>query len=193
MKILIHFKKQQLNSFIEQIIQLHALYGIRSYELDAALLKYLETVQQFFKQIGASNEELSITELITYFKTAQNGINPRTLEKLKIGKRDNLLMAAFHCLNTTGAILKEHLDTTENLLEDARQTINNIVLNILQTNAIPKKTLQKITTMEDVELLWKKLCQDNQINLLNNKLKFSVTEKDIIILLDQQLALIKDK
>lgn len=192
MKVLVHFKKQQLNSFIEQLIQLHYLYGTRSYELDAALLQYLETVQQYYKQIGASNEELSITELTSYFKTAQSGIDPRNLEKLKLGKRDNVLMSAFHCLNTVGALLKNNLDTTKQVLADARQTINNILLNLMQSGTLTQKTIQRIKTIDQCEAMWNKLRQEQQINLLDKKLKLTITEKDIIILLDQQLTLIKD-
>lgn len=190
MKILAHYKKQQLDNFFNQIVQLHHLYGLRSYDLDTKLLQFLDQLQTYYKQIGVSNDELVICELISYYKTAQFGIDPKTSEKLKTGKRDNLLNAAFYCLNQVGSVLKSNLEEIITLLEDARQTINNILLSMIQTGHINSNDLIKIKTIDDVEIFWLQIIQDSQIGLIDKKLKQNLLQKDITIILDEQITLL---
>ncbi len=185
MKLLAHYLQKQLVSNMERLNHIHDQYVKRSYELDATLLSFLDECKTFFKQIGASNDELRINELISYFHTAKSGCNPHTLEKMKTGRRDNLMLAAFYCMNEAGNILKLNLENVDNKLLAASETLTNVLLSIIQSGRMTTKELFSYNTIDQCESLWRRLIKDPQIDLVDKKLKASVTGKDIYLLLDK--------
>ena len=184
MSLVLHYKKHEVNQFIDKLIHLHHLYSQNSYELDTKLVEFIEGCQDFYKKAGASNDELVFNELLSYYNTAQKGVNPITFEKLKIGKRLNTQIAAFYCLNEAGDHLKISLAKIEHLLEETTETLSNLLLNVVQTGAMTDEQLLKVDNLEKCEALWNELIKDKQINIIALKFKTKLHLQDIYILLD---------
>lgn len=191
MNTIVHYNKQKVNLLIEKLIFLHELYVQNSYDLDATLVEFLKTCQEFYKKTGASNDELVFNELLSYYNTAQKGVNPRTFEKLKVGRRLNTQTAAFYCLNEAGNHLKRSLEKGNILLEEATETLSNILLNLVQTDAISLEQLYKADSLEKCEVLWNELIKDKQINIIALKYKMKLHLQDIYILLDTIITKMK--
>lgn len=191
MNIVVHYNKLQIELFIGKLIHLHQLYAQNSYELDAALVEFLKDCQEFYKKTAASNDELVFNELMSYYSTAQKGIDPRSLEKLKIGRRLNTQTAAFYCLNEAGNHLKNTLEGTSSLLGEATETLSNILLNVVQTGAISLEQLYKADSLEKCEVLWSELIKEKQINIIALKFKMKLHLQDIYILLDTIISKMK--
>ncbi len=188
MKLLAHYIQKELTTQIEKLNQIHGLYIKRSYELEETLPVFLEGERQFFRQIGETKEELKMNELISYFSTAKSGLNPRSLEKIRTGKRDNIILSAFYCINEAGFVLKERLGNVREKLGDASATINNVLLNLLQSGAMTSENLFKVDSIDKCEILWQQLMKDPQINLVDKKLKTTILGKDIYLLLDKAIV-----
>lgn len=191
MNTIAHYNKHQVNLFIKKLIHLHQLYVQNSYELDAALIEFLNDCQDFYKKTGASNDELVFNELLSYYNTAQKGVNPITFEKLKVGRRLNTQTAAFYCLNEAGNHLKSSLEKDNILLEEATETLSNILLNLVQTDAISLEQLYKADNLDKCEVLWNELIKDKQINIISLKYKLKLHLQDIYILLDTIITKMK--
>lgn len=193
MNLIIHYSKYQINTFIEKLIQLHQLYAQNSYHLDEELETFLKACQTFYKTTGAVNDELVFNELRSYLITARKGFDPKTLEKLKTHKRANLQTASFYCLNQAGEHLKKAIAAIDQLLDETTETLYNILLNLVQSEAMSLEQLYKTDTLEKCELLWSQLIHEKQINIIALKFKQKLHLQDIYILLDNIISKIKIK
>ena len=185
MKTLVHYKEQFLKDLIQKLSILNNLYIQRSYALDTQLIKLLQDSEKFFEQLGATTKASEVSALHVYIQTSIKGINPQTLEKLKLNKRNNIWISTFHVLSELGILLRDSLYETETQIQEASALIEQLVLSAIQSHLIDDNTLLKMKDLNQIKLLWEQLIQNEQILLIERKLKLSVTQEDIFILLDK--------
>jgi len=185
MKTLVHYKKQLLIDLIQKHSALNDLYIQRSFSLDTQLTILLQDSEKFFEQLGITIKASEISALHVYVETALKGINPQTLEKLKLNKRNNIWISTFHVLSELGILLRDSLYETEIQIQEASALIEQLVLSAIQSHLIDDNTLLKMKDLNQIKLLWEQLIQNEQILLIERKLKLSVTQEDIFILLDK--------
>jgi len=171
--------------FLKELNALNNKYMSRAYEFDQKFLVFMAEVQEFFQQLGENTNAAELSRLQMYFSTAKKGINPQNLEKLKLGRRDNTWSSAFYCLNTISEVLQIFLEKQKKLLESASEVIEQLVLSLVQSNLISKDVIQSINSLEHIETLWKKMSENEQIDLMNMKLKMSVQQQDIYLLIEK--------
>lgn len=185
MQVLAHFKKQQLEKFIQSLVGLNELYIAKSYDLSEGLIDFMNTVQDHFKQIGDSNNEATLSQLKIHLDTALAGIDPFKLEKVKTGRRTNVTITAFHCLTELKHVFQSSLSTVNDTLSKNTETLNQLVLSALQAKLITEKDLIESDSIEKIISIWKNLTEHEQIRLVETKLKMELTPQDIYLLLDQ--------
>ena len=185
MKTLVHYKEQFLKDLIQKLSILNNLYIQRSYALETQLIKLLQDSEKFFEQLGATTKASEVSALHVYIQTSIKGINPQTLEKLKLNKRNNIWISTFHVLSELGILLRDSLYETETQIQEASALIEQLVLSAIQSHLIDDNTLLKMKDLNQIKLLWEQLIQNEQILLIERKLKLSVTQEDIFILLDK--------
>lgn len=185
MKTLIHYKKQQLETFTTDLIQLNQLYVQRSFSFDAILSNFLSNATQFFEQISESTNSSKVSQLTIYLETAKKGINPQTLERLKTGKRENIWIASYHVLDEITTLMQNALIDIELIISKAQELVEQVLLSAMQSHLIDDHSLQILENHKQVSNLWNQLTQNEQVKLIERKLKLSITQDDIIILCDQ--------
>jgi len=185
MKTLIHYKKKRVEELIAKLSLLNTLYIDRSVSFDTQLTDFMKESWILFEQLGESGKNSQISQLNIYFETAQKGINPQTLEKLKIGKRENVWIAAYHVLNAMSDLLQDSIMKVELEIGQATELIEQVILSAIQLGLISVIDLKELHSQESIKKLWENLTQNEQVKLIDIKLKFSVMQDDIIIICDK--------
>lgn len=185
MGTLIHYKKQRVEELIAKLSLLNALYIGRSFSFDTKLTDFMKGSEMLFEQLGESGKISQISQLNIYFETAQKGINPQTLEKLKIGKRENVWIAAYHILDGMSDLLQDSIAKIEIKIDQATELIEQVILSAIQSGLIDDIDLKKLHDQESIKKLWGNLTQNEQVKLIDRKLKLSVMQDDIIIICDK--------
>ncbi len=191
MVIFTHFKRKNLKIFAKELIKLNEEYKNRNFGFDTKLKYFFTEIQAFFKQIGDSKNETLISQLTIYYDTALKGIDPIRLEKLKSERRVNTWIAAFHCLSSINELIQKELESVEKSLKEANEMLSQIVLSALQNQLLTQVLIDQADDLSKVEILWNKLKQNQQISLVDRKLRLSITNNDIYILIDEIFSTIK--
>lgn len=192
MNVLIHFKKQQIEAFIKLLILENEKFIKKDYNLDKSLMNLLNDVQEYYRKIGESTEEGNVSQLKTHLDIAVSGIDPIKLERVKTRRRDLVRIACFHCLSRLNETLENSLVHIKNTIANATENINQILLSVYQAKLITDEIILKTDTIEKCTSLWEKLKKNEQIALMDKKLKLDILQQDISILIDQALAKLKN-
>lgn len=193
MNILIHFKKQRLESFNKKYILQNEKFVNKEFTLDKTLMILLNDIQEYFQQIGESTKEGSVSQLKNYLDLAVSGIDPLKLERVKTRRRETVRVACFHCLSALGEVIETSLNEIENILLKATETIHQVLLSAYQSKLIDDKIINETNSIEASSLLWEKLKGNEQILLIDKKLRLEIHQQDIGVLIDQTLAKLKTK
>ena len=193
MNLLIHFKKQRLEKLNQELILQNEKFVKKDFNLDKTLLSLLNEVQDYFQQIGESTKEGNISQLKNYLDLAVSGIDPIKLERIKTRRRDTVRIACFHCLSNLGETIESSLIEVENILLKATETIHQVVLSAYQSKFINDTIINKTNTVEEAIMLWDKLKENEQILLIDKKLRLEIHQQDTGILIDQTLSKLKTK
>jgi len=191
MKKLVHFRYQKFEELLQKISEQNELYIARSFSFNKQYQVFLKECQDFYEQIGDTNNKAELGKQRIYFETALKGINPQSLEKVGVGKRENIWIAAFHTLSIVATCLQTSIVALEQELAESKALLGQTILSALQSNLLTNELLQKIEGVEQTEHLWKQLIQENQIQLIDKKLKLSISDIDIYIILDKIIVSIK--
>ncbi|APG64871.1 hypothetical protein LPB136_05645 [Tenacibaculum todarodis] len=192
MNVLIHFKKQQLETFIKLLILENEKFIKKDFNLDKSLMKLLNDVQEYYRRIGESTEEGNVSQLKTHLDIAVSGIDPVKLERVKTRRRDIVKIACYHCLSSLNQTLENSLVLVKNIINEATENINQVLLSAYQAKLITDAIIKKADTIDKCTSLWEKLKENEQILLLDKKLKLTILQQDISIILDQALSKLKN-
>lgn len=192
MTVLVHFKKQQLEGFMQQFILQNEKFVKKEYDLDKTLMTLLNLVQDYYGQVGDSTAESAISELKTYLDLAVSGIDPIHLERVKTRRRDLVRTACFHCLSHLGETLRNSLSIIENLISTSTETINQVILYAYQSKLISDNLINITDNLEKCTALWNTLKDNEQIAVIDKKLKLDILQEDISILIDIAFSKLKN-
>ena len=191
MVVFVHFKQKNIKSFAKKLILLNEDYKKRSFDFESKIKGFFKEMQDFFKQIGDSKYETKVSQLSIYYETALKGIHPLRLEKLKIGRRENVWISAFHCLSVLNEIVQENLENIEILLKESNEMLSQLVLSAIQNQLLTQVQIEEANNISKVEAIWNVLKQNQQISLVDRKLRLTITNNDIHLLLDEIFSTIK--
>lgn len=180
-----HYKKESLEVLLNTLSDLNNLYIERSFSLDNQLIQFLVESEKFYEQTGDVANKSEVATLTLYFDTAIKGFNPQTLEKLKINKRNNIWISAYHVLTELGKLLRHSIGEVEEHIQKVSAQLDQLVLSLIQSNVIDDNFLEKLRDYNEIGTLWEQLMQNEQIKLLDRKLKLSILQDDIFIILDK--------
>ena len=191
MNVLVHFKKQTLEGFNKQLIAQNEKFVKKEYDLDKTLTQLLKKVQDYFQQVGESTKESDVSQLKNYLDLAVSGIDPIKLERVKTRRRETVRIACFHCLSNLGDIINSSLLGIEEALYKSEEMLKQVTLSAYQSKLINDKMINSIKSIDDAALLWEKLTTNEQILVIDKKLRLEINYQDINILFDKTLAKLK--
>ncbi len=191
MVVFAHFKQKNLKDFSKKLLIYHDEYKQRSFDFDIHIKEFFQELQDFFQQIGNSKHEIQISQLSVYYETAAKGIHPLHLEKLKTGRRENTWIAAFHCLSILSEILQQTLEDVNNTIDEAKEMLSQLIISAIQNQLLTQNHLNQVGDLGKIEQIWNDLKQHLQISLVDKKLRLSITNNDIYILIDEIFSSIK--
>ncbi|MFD2826530.1 hypothetical protein ACFSYG_08595 [Leeuwenhoekiella polynyae] len=191
MRIFLHFKKQQLELFNSRLIAENEKFIRKEFSLEKSMMQLLIDVQDYFKQVGESSNEENISRLKIYLDMASGGIDPVKMERTKTNRRDMLRIACFYVLSQLGEHLDQALRILIDSIEKAKETLNQVILSAYQSKLITDTHIKKTDSLDKCAKLWEQFQQNEQIKLIDKKLKLEVLQQDINILLDQTLTKLK--
>jgi len=191
MNVLVHFKKQTLEGFNTQLIAQNEKFVKKEYDLDKTLTQLLKKVQDYFQQVGESTKESDVSQLKNYLDLAVSGIDPIKLERVKTRRRETVRIACFHCLSNLGDIINSSLLGIEEALYKSEEMLKQVTLSAYQSKLINDKMINAIKSIDDAALLWEKLTTNEQIMVIDKKLRLEINYQDINILFDKTLAKLK--
>jgi len=191
MNVLVHFKKQTLEGFNTQLIAQNEKFVKKEYDLDKTLTQLLKKVQHYFQQVGESTKESDVSQLKNYLDLAVSGIDPIKLERVKTRRRETVRIACFHCLSNLGDIINSSLLGIEEALYKSEEMLKQVTLSAYQSKLINDKMINAIKSIDDASLLWEKLTTNEQILVIDKKLRLEINYQDINILFDKTLAKLK--
>lgn len=192
MKIFLNFQKQNLAKLLEELFVLNNLYNTKAFEFDEKLQTLLKKSKDYFNSIGAQKEELELGRLEVYFKTALQGINPQSLERLKTGKRSVVYISGFYCLNSLNELFQNQLEKFNVLEQEAYDTLSNLVLSMIQNAQLTKEQVEQISAVDACVQFWEQIRQNEMVFLIEKKLMASLFKEDIYIILDKIFTNIND-
>lgn len=188
MKIFLHFQQQQVEKLVATLNKLHQLYEQQSYYFEKEFLLFCDAGIQYFESVGAQKLVLKFNELKTYFLTASKGISPITLERIRVEKRAMLQASSFYCLRELSLVFEQQLDLLNDKLEDAYQTLTQLILGMLQSGFIKREVLEKTRNPDQWAQFWQQIRADNTVYLIEKKLLAYITLEDLYILLDKVIS-----
>lgn len=191
MVVFVHFKQKNIKNFAEKLILLNEDYKNRTFYFESKIKGFFIEMQDFFKQIGDSKYETQVSQLSIYYETALKGIHPLRLEKLKTGRRENVWISAFHCLSVLNEIVQENLENIETLLKESNEMLSQLMLSAIQNQLLTQVQIEEANNISKVEAIWNVLKQNQQISLVDRKLRLTITNNDIYLLLDEIFSTIK--
>jgi len=193
MIILAHFKKQNFTQLVSKLIEIKNQYSINQYGIEQMLLSLLEQSEVFLNQIGKSALESKVSTLRSYLTTAISGINPHTLDLIRTNKRKIIRSAIFHCLFELSVILETEINEVNDILNDSQKTLSQVVLSLIQAGGLALDDLVKLSSVQDIALLWSSLITENkQIALIDMQLKQNIIKEDIFLLIQNIINNLKD-
>ncbi|MEN0049156.1 MAG: hypothetical protein AAF806_19005 [Bacteroidota bacterium] len=180
-----------MEQLLSVLIDLNNLYIARSYEYENSFISFLKNCETFFEQVGNPSNRAKIVQQRAYYETALRGINPYTLEKLKSNKRDNTWTTAFQCLNIIGSVLQDSFEDLMNTLEEGKELLSQIIISAISSKLITEEEITATRKIKDVQLVWGKLLKNTQVKSVEKKLKLSLNQQDIYLLLHQIICRIR--
>ena len=146
----------------------------------------------YFKEIGDSKNQAEIEQLKNYYQTAEEGIDPVSLVKVKVGKRMVIRKSAFHCLSNITGVLQTELHKDQVKLETAKQTIGSLIISLIQAGIITEEELTQNLDQNKLEIIWQRISQSDQVKLHERNLRLSISREDIFLLFTEVMTQISN-
>lgn len=192
MQLFKFFKIQQLNKFLKDLSVLNESYKKKSFSFEKEYFEFADDVIKYFKQVGDALNQSETEKLRNFFQTAVEGVDPIKLEPVKTHRRAMTRIAAFHCLSRLTELLQEAIQKDQAIIDRSEEAIGQLVLSLIQAKAITEAELSENLNQDQLEIIWYRLTQNEQVKLHERKLRLSITQEDIFLLFIEVMEKIKD-
>lgn len=188
MKPFIHHKVQAINELIGYHNQVRQLYVDRAFEFENNYRELLNDCKTFLKSNGTNTQVGEVLNLEGMYETANKGIDPIELKKVKTGRRSLKMMIANHGLNELLNLLKTFNDKENSKIEEADEILSNTLLSLVQSGTLNDDNINELDSIPKIEIFWNNLKNLNEsILLIDKKLKLKIIAEDIYLIIEKNL------
>ncbi len=192
MQFFLHYKVQQVNYFLSRLSNLNELFKNKKFQFEKEFYTLTDSLINYFEQVGDSSNQSEAEQIRNTFQMSNEGVDPIKLELIKTYRRVMKRTTAFHCLSRITEILQNELQKAKSKLEQAEQTIGQLVLSLIQAGAITPEELSEDLDQEKLEIIWHRLSQNENVKLHERNLKLTIAVEDIFLLFTSVMLKIKD-
>ncbi len=186
MQEFIHNKVKVIEEFFAEFNQTQKLYADKSFDFDQRFTVFLNKLSGYFKDRGENARESEILRITSMLHTVRRGFDPSKIEKIKSGKRELLWGFSYHGIETVDTLLQEMYRKEILKLEEGKEILSNLVLNLYQQGFLTDEQLKGLDSIPKIELFWSSLLSQNgSISFINKKLHTYLITEDIYLLLDE--------
>ena len=186
MKEFIHNKVKVIEDFFTEFNEVQRLYYNRSFDFDHRFTSLLTELSSYFKNRGESSKESEVLRILNMLQTVRRGFNPFSLEKISVGKREQLWGFSFNGIENINSILQEIYQKEITKLEEGEEILTNLILSHFQLGVLTESNLKELNTIPKIEATWISiLAQYLSISLINKKLLVQIINEDIYMLIER--------
>lgn len=187
-----YINQQNINSqLLQQVTATLKKYNNRDLDAAIALEKTLDACIDAYSKNGKADKESRFESLKSELVTASRGVNPYTLEKVKLRRNEMIRNTAFKILQNGEEIIREELKEINSKIQQTEELLSQIILAALQAGLIVQAELKNINTQAKIEKLWKDIGNDPNLSIAHKKVLLMVSQPDITVLLDQIITALK--
>ena len=191
MKRFFHHDLNLIDVQLKAISAVWLKYQIKSYDLYDSTPLLMDDTIKMYQQLSKGNRETQMNTHKAELLTAKRGIDPITLAKVTIHKNELVANTIFKILQNMTALVQEDEQDIRNKLTNAGETINQIILTSLQQGLFNRSDIDKLSSSDQVQLLWIKIGQNENIALGQAQLLLNVSKYDAVVLFEEALHSLK--
>ncbi len=177
-----HREQQRTRQVLASVAQALSKYNRKDLDAEEATLHALDSA------IALSEQDVRLVSRLESLKaevvTAQLGVNPYTLEKHAVGRRQMRNIVAYRVLQGMQTLFAQEDAAIEAKLREAEATIAQILLSALQSGLLTQSALDAT----EPPVIWKAVEADHNLFVAKKKVLLAVGTYDALILCDQVIA-----
>lgn len=178
------FKLDYLNSVDIDLDHLFDLYNNQKQGLDAALMSVLVKITNHTREYNELEMLKKTLSLQSTLKTAQQGIDPLTLENVKLYRNTFLRKICYRIINEMGDYFTRCKQEAEANILKIKDLTTQLILVGLQQKVILPTDIKSSYTTEEVNQLWSKLLKNEETYLFQQNLCLIGNKQDVLTIFE---------
>lgn len=183
--LLQYHKLSLLDGLLSKGRQVLVSYEEKDLDFAQKLKVWLLECDQFFEQHNGPVQRSKIKTLHTDFVAVMRGTDPFTFQKFESNKRAQAMNIGYRITKDALQVVMDYYNKIDNLLEEARQLIGQIILAAFQAGLISLAEFESANSQQALDSLWKKIALDKQLVLVQKKVLLNVSRIDALLLLEE--------
>lgn len=179
------FKIDYLNSVDGDLDHLFDLYNNHKLGLDTALMNVLLKISNHAREYNEQETLKKTLSLQSTLKTAQQGIDPLTLESVKLYRNTFLRKICYRIINEMGDYFTRCKQEAEANIQKIRDLTTQLILVGLQQKVILPTDIKASYSKEEVGQLWAKLLKNEQTYLFQQNLCLIGNKQDVLTIFEE--------
>lgn len=177
-----HKEQQRVQHVLELTVTALKMYNQKDLNAEAALERAIDAAIESFSGAQALNTASQLESLKAELVTAQQGVNPYTLEKPTLGRRQMRTAVAFRVMQNLQALLVAEANSIQTRLQEAEAIVQQILLSAMQGGLLTAQQLKDANSQEAVEVIWKDVEKEGALLVAKKKVILAVGVFDASIL-----------
>ena len=167
------------------------MYNQKDLNAEAALERAIDTAIESFSGAEGLNTASQLESLKAELITAQQGVNPYTLEKHQLGRRQMRTAVAFRVMQNVQSLLLAEASSIQTRLQEAETIVQQILLSAMQSGLLTAQQLKDANSQEAVEVIWKDIEKESALLVAKKKVILAVGVFDASILCNTVVSILR--
>ncbi len=162
-------------------------YNQKDLDTPNTLLQFLNNAVEVFKNLGQPDNQTWIEGLKTKFITAENGVNPDTMEIQKLGRRTMQRNVFYQIMQEIEMTLRSMYNKNNEKIAQAEDLIRQIIMAGFHSKLLDPHLIKNADDPQKAQAIWRKLSSDSDISLAQKNVLMMINKYDVFILLGDLL------
>jgi hypothetical protein len=181
------FKIDYLSSVDGDLDRVFELYNNHKLGLETALMSLLIKISNHAREYNDQDILKKVLSLQSTLKTAQQGIDPLSLEMIKLYKSTFIRKICYRIVNELCDYLTHNRQEVEIKIQKIRDLTSQLILAGLQQRVIIPADIKASYSKEEVGQLWSKLLNNGETYLFQQNLCLLANKQDVLYIFEDLL------